>query len=111
MLMSFKALELQHAIPRTQEIGRWQEQLQQRAAAEQQQIKEEQKRLAEAKRNKTENVHKSEQQQVKNKQEESAKKHGGEHGQMQEGSIEGEMKAQTHPSPDPIRGHHIDISL
>ncbi|QOS99712.1 hypothetical protein JNUCC42_02750 [Brevibacterium sp. JNUCC-42] len=111
MLMSFKALELQHAIPRTQEIGRWQEQLQQRAAAEQQQIKEEQKRLNEAKRNKTENVHKSEHQQVKNNQEESAKKRGGEKGQTKDGSAGGALKAHDHPSIDPIRGHHIDISL
>ncbi|WP_232697059.1 hypothetical protein [Brevibacillus daliensis] len=109
--MSFKALELQHAIPRTQEMGRWQEQTQQRAAAEHQQFREERKRLDEAARTKAEQLTKSEQQKVKNQEESTKKGHDGPEQQAKGKSHEEDHHASSTPSPDPIRGHHIDISL
>lgn len=114
--MSLKAVELQVALPRTQEIGRIQEQQQQKLTHEQQQIISERKQIDQQMRQRATDVDQTakskirekEDQQNKNKKrgmsatvdpnDETATPHDAKH------SERSDMR-------DPLRGRHIDISL
>jgi len=90
--MSLKAVELQVAIPRTQEISRTQDQLNHRMTHGQQVIIDEQKRLSERNRRRPEDVKETAKGKIKEKQEKA-------------------KKGTSLHSLDPSRGQHVDISL
>ncbi len=112
--MSLKAVELQVALPRTQEISRIQEQQQQRSMHEQQVLIEDRKQLDEIARKRPESMSEPAKGQIREKQQRERKRHAQSPAQT-EGATEPHEKgnsAKGHvPMTDPLRGRHIDISL
>lgn len=108
--MSLKPVELQIALPRTQEVTRIQEQQQQRSMHEQQELIAARRELDELARKRPGDVHQSVQGQVREKTDRERRR-------QQEQKQRAEIA--QHPSAkdgktlasDPIRGRHIDISL
>ncbi|MGD8191041.1 hypothetical protein ACQCN2_13770 [Brevibacillus ginsengisoli] len=110
--MSLKALELQVALPRTQDISRIQEQQQNRHALEQQVLIGDRKQFDQLTRQRATNVNESTGRKIKDDHEE--KEHGQNHQQAQSNQPDEKKSKTSHstiPMTDPLRGHYIDISL
>ncbi|MGC5324093.1 hypothetical protein [Brevibacillus sp. SYSU BS000544] len=110
--MSLKAVELQVALPRTQEISRFQEQQQQRHANEQQAQVNDRNHLDQKNRQRTTNINETTHGQIKEKQDEDEKRKKKQTDSVKKGvaAKENKSKEQKHMT-DPLRGHFIDISL
>lgn len=111
--MSLKAVELQVALPRTQEISRIQDQQQQRTMHEALIHQSEQNRLDEQHRQRAGDVNETTKGQIKDKQERHNKQNKQETASQQDGTSDkeptvGDERSLMH---DPLRGRHIDISL
>jgi hypothetical protein len=114
MGMSLKTVELQVAIPRTQEVSRTQDQLQHRLAHGQQVIIEEQKRIDERNRTRPEDLRETAKGSIKQQQEQSQKKdQNSQEQEPKESKQAAESGMVKHHSAyvDPLRGRHVDISL
>jgi hypothetical protein len=111
--MSLKAVELQMALPRTQEISRIQDQQQQKHLHEQQHTIDHRKQLDEAIRQRPTDVEQTAKNQIRerekrqHKQKKRAVTDTVETGQ---GGSPGTRSANT-GMRDPLRGRHIDITL
>ncbi|NGQ94035.1 hypothetical protein G3578_02465 [Brevibacillus sp. SYP-B805] len=108
--MSLKNVELQVALPRTQEVGRIQEQQQHRQMHEHQYGIDARNQQDRQMQQRTTNISETDKGQIKDKQEKEKKRNrraAGEHKQAAEGKAQGDKGS----IPDPIRGRHIDISL
>ncbi len=107
--MSLKAVELQIALPRTQEIGRMQEQAQYRHAHEHQQAIDNRNQIDQALRQRTTNINEADKGQIREKQDSRGK------GQRQDEQKSGQHRkkedGQGYQMRDPFRGRHVDISL
>lgn len=119
--MSLKALELQVALPRTQEVSRIQEQQQQRHTHEQQVLIEDRKQFDELTRHRATNINESTGGQIKEKQEEEKKKQQTKNQKTQQNKQEAKESQSNQKEfrpaqsavqmTDPLRGHFIDVSL
>ncbi|MFY0542762.1 hypothetical protein [Brevibacillus sp. H7] len=118
--MSLKAVELQVALPRTQEISRIQEQLQQKSMHEQQQLIEDRKQLDEGRRQRAANVDETARNQIREREKQQdkrkkQKKPSAPHSDLHAGESavypESVQSAKPSAMRDPLRGRHIDISL
>jgi len=111
--MSWKAVELQVALPRTQEISRIQEQQQQRHMHQQQQLIEDRKQVDQANRQRAAEVDAAERNQIRERQPKQPQQERKRKAKTD--SRETELDASTVPAApemrDPLRGRHIDISL
>ncbi len=111
--MSLKAVELQVALSRTQEISRIHEQQMHRNAHEQQALIEDRKQLDQLTRQRPDNIQESTSGQIKEKQDKNKKRKEG----QQEAAAESNQQKKKEPPQaskqmsDPLRGHFIDISL
>ncbi|WP_139488960.1 hypothetical protein [Brevibacillus dissolubilis] len=109
--MSLKAVELQIAIPRTQEIGRIQEQQQQRHNVDQQALIRDRKELDEKARIRPQDINQKANGQIKEKQE---REHTKKEKENQTAPVKQESRSASSKKTegfDPMRGRHIDISL
>lgn len=111
--MSLKALELQVALPRTQDISRIQDQQHHRHTHEQQVLIEDRKQFDQLTRQRATNINESTGGKIKEKQSEKDQR---QKKQQVEASQpldkEGSKSAQSAiPMTDPLRGHFIDVSL
>lgn len=101
--MSLKAIEMQVALPRTQDAGRVQEQLNQRNVVEQHQIQQEQKQKAELERKKSTKMEGSISRMIQDEEASSQSR--------DQSSKKRKEKKKEEVSPHPYKGKHIDISL
>lgn len=109
--MSLKAVELQVAIPRTQELSRQQDVYQQRLMHEQQTILSERNQLDEAMRHRPTDVDETTKGLIKEKQERERRK-SKEHQTVTDLSQSVREREASHvPMRDPLRGRHVDIFL
>lgn len=108
--MSLKAVELQVAIPRTQELGRQQENHQQRLWHEQQSIIAERNQEDQHNRVRTQELEKSAKGYNKEDRERERRKSQEAMEQWEE-SKQAEARKPHVPMKDPLRGRHVDISL
>lgn len=108
--MSLKAVELQVALPRTQEIGRMQEQLQYRHAHENQQAIDRRNETDQAMRQRPTNINETDKGQIKEKQDSQKKREQKQEAQKKQVQKQ-EDQDQGYQMRDPIRGRHVDISL
>jgi hypothetical protein len=102
--MSLKSIEMQLALPRTQDIGKLQEQLNQKSVILQHHTSEEEKIKADRNRKKSMKTTGSEMQGFTSDQESSASSYS--HSRTKKSEEENQA-----PSPHPYKGKHIDISL
>jgi len=101
--MSFRAIELQVALPRTQDVGKIQEQLQQRGQVTQDQLADEQKKLDELRQvSTTEETEKSKLE----KERQDQKKREQEKREQQAREKKKEVKKEAHP----YKGKFVDFS-
>jgi hypothetical protein len=111
--MSLKAVELQVALPRTQDIIRIQEQQQQRNMHEQQLLIEDRKQLDETNRQRAADIDSTERNQIRER--ERQKRQNGKNLAPSLDHVEGGAEPVAVPAAsvmrDPLRGRHIDISL
>lgn len=107
--MSLKAVELQVALPRTQEAGRLQEQLQQRPMQEQQGLIADRKQFDQITRQRASNLDETVKNRVADNDEQKQK--GDSDEQSERRQAKGKSGRTTEEITDPLRGHHIDISL
>jgi hypothetical protein len=103
--MSFKSIEMQLALPRTQDIGKLQEQLNQKSVILQHHTSEEEKIKADRNRKKSIKTNGSEMQGFTSEEHHSA---SSSYYYSRKNISEEENHA---PSPHPYKGKHIDISL
>ncbi|MCF6093809.1 hypothetical protein L1765_07420 [Microaerobacter geothermalis] len=103
--MSFKSVELQVALPRTQELGKIQEQINQRTAQDQAALASQQIKQLEYERKRSGNISRTEKQTIrrdqKNKDDSTNKK----------GKKSTQKKKDEQEAVDPYKGRYIDISL
>ncbi|MBO8162482.1 MAG: hypothetical protein H0Z34_02040 [Brevibacillus sp.] len=108
--MSLKAVELQVALPRTQEVTRIQDQQQQRSMHEQQELIAARKELDELARNRPTDVSEAAQGQIREKQDRN-KRRDAVAKRKRTDSEQADKKREQQLLSDPVRGRHIDISL
>ncbi|MFM1650842.1 hypothetical protein ACI7RC_01930 [Brevibacillus sp. B_LB10_24] len=108
--MSLKAVELQIAIPRTQEVGRIQDQHLQRSMHEQQAMIADRKSQDEAMRQRPAEVNEPSPLEVRDKQEKPKKRRRSEAGSRSQAANK-TAGGETGQPVDPVRGRHIDITL
>lgn len=108
--MSLKAVELQIALPRTQEIGRIQEQAQYRQAHEHQLAINNRNELDQALRRRPANINEADQGQIKEKQDSHGKR-GQKQNEHRDGKQGKKGDSEGCQMRDPFRGRHVDISL
>jgi hypothetical protein len=104
--MGLKSIEMQVALPRTQELGRMQEQFNQRAVIDQHLKSEEEKKRAEEERKKTKEAQQKEKGLIAS-DEESRSSQQGETKKSKKKTLESKQKQATHP----FVGNNIDIRL
>ncbi|UFJ42151.1 hypothetical protein LOK74_06545 [Brevibacillus humidisoli] len=109
--MSLKAVELQVALPRTQEVTRIQDQQQQRSMHDQQEQIAARKELDELTRKRPTDVSETVQGQVREKQEREKRRDAGQKQRKRSDEEQSEAKREQLLLSDPVRGRHIDISL
>jgi hypothetical protein len=109
--VSLKAVELQIAIPRTQEVSRIQDQHLQRSMHEQQAMIADRKSFDEAMRQRPTEVTESHPLEVRDKQEKPKKRRQGEAGSRDQAANKAAAGSETGQPVDPVRGRHIDITL
>ncbi len=105
--MSLKSVELQVAIPRTQEAARVQEQLHQRPQHDQQQVSGQLQKQYETERKRPQSLQESDQRIIR-EDEHSSGKHSS---QQQNSRQKNQTQKQKESAIHPYKGHHIDISL
>lgn len=103
--MSLRAVELQITIPRTQDAGRIQEQLQQRPQIDQTHLMNEQKKELDKQLQKTKQSEKTEKENIKNQEKKHSKNQ-----QNQQNAKKGAEKKKKEVK-HPFKGHSVDISL
>ncbi|KQY83145.1 hypothetical protein ASD24_12745 [Paenibacillus sp. Root52] len=104
--MSFKAVELQIAVPRTSEAGRYQNEYQQRPVIDQSLLAEQTAKEAEAARHRSEAMDETSNAALRdNYSHDSEQKNGS---QEPESS---ENQENVKPAEHPYKGKHIDFSL
>lgn len=111
--MSLKAVELQVAIPRTQEVARQQEGYQQRLLHDKQAVISERHLLDEAMRHRAHDVDEAPKGYIKEKQDREQRR-ARDHAEGDQTSQQQQKKKQGQPQvpmKDPLRGRHVDISL
>lgn len=104
--MSLKAVELQITIPRSQDAGRIQEQLQQRPQNDQTHLINEQKKEINKQLQKTKESEKTEKEKIKDQQNKHSKDQ-----QNKQNDDKVEDKAKKKQLKHPYKGHSVDISL
>ncbi|HZG15107.1 MAG TPA: hypothetical protein VE710_08825 [Candidatus Bathyarchaeia archaeon] len=107
--MSLKAVELQIALPRTQEAGKIQEQIQYRQTHEQQAAIDQRNEQDQAMRQRTTNINETDKGQIRDKQERQKNREQDQGEQKQQQRQDGH--GQGYQMRDPFRGRHVDISL
>ncbi|QQE76157.1 hypothetical protein KDJ56_09665 [Brevibacillus composti] len=113
--MSLKTVELQVAVPRTAEVGRLQEQYQNRLHNEQHLLHQEQKITDRQKSQRAADVNETEKNRLREKEREQ--QHGGRDFSSRASEEGGSPSEGNSPSTvevamrDPLRGRYIDISL
>ncbi|WP_048602473.1 hypothetical protein [Rubeoparvulum massiliense] len=103
--MSLKAVELQVALPRTQDVGKMQEHLNQKPVVQQEQMMLQAEQ--EVARNRKRAIRKGEGKSVSLQ----GDRQMGSHNQEQGSHNESTNDDDHHPAPHPFKGHRIDISL
>ncbi|MNW23587.1 hypothetical protein D3C74_02920 [compost metagenome] len=108
-MMSLKAVELQIAVPRTSEAGKYQSEYRHRAMNEQSHLGEQAMKDADAERNKPVNVSESSEAFVKLKDQEEGQ-------QQSQRNRDQKTRSQTESAEEPkaehpYKGHHLDLSL
>jgi hypothetical protein len=112
--MSLKAVELQVALPRTQEIGRLQDQQQQKNLHEQQMNISDRTQLDQQLRQRPTDVNETAKSQIREKQEKERRQKKQAAAPAVEAETETAQQKRTEDHlrmKDPLRGRHIDISL
>jgi hypothetical protein len=112
--MSLKAVELQVALPRTQEIGRLQDQQQQKTVHEQQININDRTQLDQQIRQRATDVNETAKSQIREKQEKEKRQKRQAAAETDEGTSQAAERIRTADHVemrDPLRGRHIDISL
>lgn len=107
--MSLKSVELQVAIPRTQDLGRKQEQMNQRNVIQHHQSLEDQKLQADLQRLRSSEVEAKKQARLSSEDpssQSSTEQHAQQNAQQEEEKHQNERDAEH-----PFKGKHIDISL
>lgn len=104
--MSLKSVELQVAIPRTQEATRVQEQLHQRPQQDQQQVAGQLQKQSETERKRPQSMQESEQRVIRDDEHSNGKQSS----EQQSGHKKKQHK-QKESCIHPYKGHHIDITL
>ncbi|WP_134686224.1 hypothetical protein [Brevibacillus migulae] len=108
--MSLKAVELQIALPRTQEAGKIQEQVQYRQTHEQQAAIDQRNEQDQAMRQRTTDINETDKGQIRDKQDRQRnRKQDQEQQQKQQQKKDGHGRG--YQMRDPFRGRHVDISL
>ncbi|MEF2965185.1 hypothetical protein V3851_05010 [Paenibacillus sp. M1] len=107
--MNLKAVEMQIAVPRTNEAGRIQHEVQQRPLIDQSLLSAENIKQHEQQRQRSAIVDES-------AQNRTVKRDGDPQGERQGQASHGDQtedqeKEQKHPAEHPYKGHHIDLSL
>lgn len=105
--MSFKAVELQIAVPRTSEAGRYQNEYQQRPMLDQQMIAEQTAKEAQASSQRSTAVDETADAAVRDGQSHQGERHGGTLARDVEETQEQQPKLAEHP----FKGKHIDLSF
>ncbi|MNO86589.1 hypothetical protein D3C76_779930 [compost metagenome] len=101
-----KSVELQIAVPRTQEVGKVQNELQQRSTQEQTFLTNQQIKESHEMRHRSSNVDETTNSSIREegKQQHSSQRQGQSHANQQE-------QTEHQPAEHPYKGHHIDLSL
>jgi hypothetical protein len=106
--MSFKSIEMQVAIPRTNDAGLMQNQLNQKPVADQSALAEQSKRLTEEQRTRSVKAESPVESRVRNEDQQRRQQGNNHSGQRQ---YQRDEKSSPSPSPHPYKGKHIDLSL
>lgn len=111
--MSLKAVEMQIALPRTQEVSRIQEQVQYRQAHENQQAIDARNQADQAMRQRATDINETDKGQIRDKQEKQKKQQKNKHSAdpQQDEAHEKNGRSSGYHMVDPFRGRHVDISL
>ncbi|WP_339241615.1 hypothetical protein MKX40_11315 [Paenibacillus sp. FSL R5-0517] len=104
--MSFKAVELQIAVPRTSEAGRYQSEAQQRPITDQNLLAEQTTKEANEARQRSEAMDETSQTSVRDGQTNDGNQQSGSDGQQ---TVEAQETVK--PAEHPYKGKHIDLSL
>ncbi|WP_195573211.1 hypothetical protein [Paenibacillus sp. 1001270B_150601_E10] len=109
--MNMKPVELQIALPRTQEVSNLHQQMQHRLMADQSVLNEQAEKLTESLRKRNEKLQESSQGRIQDesRQQHSAQEHG-KHASHEE-EDKGSDKDTTVPAVHPYKGKHIDFSV
>lgn len=106
--MSLKAVELQIAVPRTSEAGKYQSEHRQRNMNDQATLGHEASKETEAVRHRSTAVDESTEASVTEQEEQRQNEHSPQHRMSANAQDE---QAAEHPAEHPYKGHHIDLSL
>lgn len=104
--MSFKAVELQIAVPRTSEAGRYQSEYQQRPVTDQNLLAVQTAKEAEEARQRSEAMEETAHTGVRDGQSSNGEHEGG---TREQETIQ--MSEQVKPAEHPYKGKHVDLSL
>jgi hypothetical protein len=102
-----KSVELQIAVPRTQEAGKIQNEFQQRSTQEQTFLANQQIKESRELRQRSTGVDET----VNSSIREEGKQHHSSQQNGQSQSNQLEQQSEKHPAEHPYKGHHIDLSL
>lgn|SRR5690625_2776777 len=105
--MSWRSIELQVALPRTQEVGKYQDQLSKQNQRFQESLAQSQMRLQELEKNRTNRFEKTEQQTIKD--EDYLNKESKEQTKQGKNNTSKEKENEPHVS-HPYLGHQVDIT-
>ncbi|UHA73911.1 hypothetical protein [Paenibacillus sp. 481] len=108
--MSLKSIELQIAIPRTNEASNIQQQLHQRPTTDQMLLNEQTAKLTESNRKKSEKIDETAESRIRDQEQRS----GSQHNQHAKGQKQDNQEQLTDypakPAKHPYKGNHIDYS-
>ncbi|KOY13486.1 hypothetical protein [Paenibacillus xylanivorans] len=104
--MSFKAVELQIAVPRTSEAGRYQSEAQQRPVIDQNLLAEQTAKEANEARQRSEALDETAHTNVRDGQSSNKEQHSGSNEPESTSTLE-----TVKPAEHPYKGKHIDLSL
>ncbi|WP_438350163.1 hypothetical protein ACP8HI_05715 [Paenibacillus sp. FA6] len=102
-----KSVELQIAVPRTQEAGKIQNEMQQRSGQDQSFLTNQQIKESRAMQQRSNGVDQTENSILRDGGKEQQTSQENAHSQ----SNQTELQSEQHPAEHPYKGHHIDLSL